>query len=194
MIEINLIPEKLKKAKQMQLYYVYAGVVVALIMAVALGVLWMQQQKISEIDRKIADIDAKSQALQDKIAMVRQFKAMEETYNKKKELIQKLLRDQSLWTEILDSVGGMLPPDMWLTGLEELKAKDDGVQVQVDGFAFSRSVIADFVKNIERSGTGSEVKIVEMLEEKKKSVDTVRFKLTFMYKMAAPVKAAEQAK
>jgi Tfp pilus assembly protein PilN len=193
MIEINLLPAKLKKAKQMQVYYVYAGLAGSVIVIIALSMLWMQQQKIAEVDKEIRRIDAQSEALKDKIAMVQQFRSMEETYTKKKEIVDKLLIEQSVWTEALDRIGAMLPQDVWLLVLAETKAKEEGNQIQVDGFAVSRSIVADFVKEIEKSGAADEVKVVNMVEERRNNRDVVKFVISFLYRSPLKQAAVPQA-
>ena len=148
MIEINLIPQKVKKAKKMQMVImgaVFAGVVMA---AGMLAFVFYWQSKTSAIESQIKKIDAESASLQDKIEEVKRFRSMEDVYNKKKAIIDGLMLQQSMWPELLDRVGEMLLPDMWLTELNQVSEKDTGVEIHIEGEAMTKVMIADFIKRL----------------------------------------------
>ncbi|HPD18102.1 MAG TPA: hypothetical protein PLF61_00380 [Candidatus Goldiibacteriota bacterium] len=90
MIEINLIPQKIKKQKKMQAMYFLAGLAGVVIVAIMLGAIFYQQTKISKIEAEIRKIDAESASLKDKIEEVKKFREKEDLYNKKKLIIEKM--------------------------------------------------------------------------------------------------------
>jgi Tfp pilus assembly protein PilN len=188
MIEINLIPQKLKKQKQMQLVIMAGFGIGLLVLAALMGVYVLQVQKNAEIDRQIKIIDAESRSLSDKIEEVKKFNAMEDTYAKKKKVADSLLYDQALWPKILDSIGEMLLPDMWLTKIEQTKDKDDGVVINVSGNTLSKVIVADFIKRLEESKGLMDIKtakISDVIDDARKMKVTA-FEISFLYKKDKP--------
>lgn len=183
LIEINLLPEKVKKQKKLQMLYSYLILLGILIIVVLVGIVWLQMQKIAEIEREIKKIDAESASLQDKIAEVKKFNEMEDVYNKKKAMMDKLLKEQSYWTEVLDDIGGLIPPDMWLKSLRYSKSKQEGDVIEISGFAMSRIVVADFIKKLEEKNNIMDLVTAEIVEGAVvDKVSAVRFTISFVYK------------
>jgi Tfp pilus assembly protein PilN len=184
MIEINLIPTKVKKQKQMQQVYIMAGLGAGALIAVMLGVVLYQQSKISKIEAEIKRIDAESASLTDKIEEVKKFHAKEDTYNKKKTVLDDLMAEQSMWTEILDNVGEMLLPDMWLTALTQDKMKDEGPMIRLSGGALSKNIVADFIKRLEHNPRILQITAAQIGEEQSTGgVSTVKYDISFVYKI-----------
>jgi Tfp pilus assembly protein PilN len=182
MIEINLIPAKIKKQKQLQLVYA-AGVMAGIVIAAALiGFYIMQKRQIDSIDREIKKIDAESASLTDKIAEVKKYQAFKDIYDKKKGVLDKLLVRQAVWIRILDKVGEMVYPDMWITELSQDRTKEDGLQLNLSGYAPSRSMVADFIKRLEESQDISDISAVRIDEEQKYNTGWVVFQVNFIFK------------
>jgi Tfp pilus assembly protein PilN len=185
MIEINLVPQKLKKAKRLQLAY-FAGIGAAVILiAVMLGVYFIQVQKNAALDRDIKMVEAESASLTDKIAEVKKFNAMEDNYNKKKKIVDSLMYEQSFWARFLDSAGEMILPDMWYTKIEQMKDRDDGVVVNITGNALSKIIVADFIKRLEESKDVAEIKtarISDVTDVTSKSALITGFEVSYLFK------------
>lgn len=183
LIEINLLPEKLKKQKQIQMIYTYAVMVVVLIVAVLIGIVWLQMQKIAEVEKEIKKIDAESAALQDKIAEVKRFNEMESLYQKKKTVLEKLLKEQSYWARVFDDISEMVLPDMWLVAIRHSKTKQEGEEIDIEGYAMSRIIIADFLKKLEEKSNIINLTTTEIVEGVVvDNVNAVKFSISFVYK------------
>jgi len=182
-IEINLIPQKVKKAKKMQMA-IGAAVAGAVVLAVGmLAFVFFWQSKTAKIESQIKKIDAESASLQDKIEEVKRFNAMEDVYKKKKAIIDSLMVAQSMWPELLDRVGEMMLPDMWLTSLSQDKIKDEGVGVKIQGYALSKVIIADFLKRLETSTMVMDLTAAQIGEQVVDNISVVSFDISFLYKM-----------
>ena len=183
MIEINLIPEKLKKARRMQMVYAGGIGIGVLIVGILLGLIWMQMQKISKIEKEIKSIDAESASLRDRIDEVRKFNAMEAVFNKKKKIIISLMESQVMLAKLLDRIGEIILPDMWLTAIEQEKEMEQGIEVILEGMAYSKPIIADFIKRFERSPgiMGLSAVEIEEMEDEKLGMKAVKFKISFVY-------------
>jgi Tfp pilus assembly protein PilN len=184
MIEINLIPVKLKKAKQLQMAIVGVGLGASVVVAAAVGIVLYRISETGKIDAQIKRIDAESASLQDKIEEVRQFNGKKEIYKKKKAIVNKLVADQSLWAELLDRIGEMVLSDMWLTNLSQDRIKDEGIMIKISGESLSKVVVAEFIKRLENSPYVLNLITAQVGETAKKDegITAVTFEVSFVYK------------
>jgi Tfp pilus assembly protein PilN len=184
MIEINLIPSKVKKQKTTRMFITGAVFAGGLAAAALVGIVVYQQSRTAKVEAEIKKIDAESASLRDKIDEVIKFRGMEEMYNKKKAVIDKLLSEQSLWAEILDKIGEMVLPDMWLTAMAQDKVKDEGIVLKVSGESLSKVIVADFIKRLERSPKILELTATQIgeIEKKGEGITTVAFDVSFIYR------------
>ncbi|MFP4466528.1 MAG: PilN domain-containing protein [Candidatus Goldiibacteriota bacterium] len=181
MIEINLIPAKLKKAKQMQIY-IMAGIGVAVIIAgVMLGVVWKQMNEIAKLNRAIKKIDAESAALKDRIQEVRRFKAKEEIYEKKKKILDKLLEKQSTWPKIMDFLIEATPDDMWYEEIMHERTTQEGIRLSVKGKVFSKLILSEYIRRLEQSDRIKEIQMVEIKDVSENEGVWTNFTVTFLY-------------
>jgi Tfp pilus assembly protein PilN len=184
MIEINLIPQKLKKQKQAQLLMLAGAGIGIVAVAILIGIYFLQIQRNAEIDRKIKMIEAESKSLADKIDEVKKFNAMEDIYAKKKKVADSLLFDQALWPKLLDSIGEMLLPDMWLTKIEQTKEKDEGIVINVSGNTLSKVIVADFIKRLEESKGVMDIKAAKIADvvDPARNMKVTNFEISYLYK------------
>ncbi len=182
MIEINLIPQKLKKAKQMQLLVMGGVVIAGAIVAGLAGILIMQTKQMADIDSQIKRIDAESSSLQDKIAEVKKYDAADAAFKVKMAIVERLLKDQSFWPEFMDQLSALMLPDMWLTAITQGKDKDDGVIIQVTGRALSKVIVADFIKRLEECPKVMDLAAAKIGEEKYNLMTVSNFDISFTYK------------
>jgi Tfp pilus assembly protein PilN len=182
MIEINLIPQKLKKQKKIQVA-IALGIFAAVCVAAALvGMLALQYKHMAEIDSQIKKVDAESASLKDKIEEVRKFNALEDGFSKKKAIVDKLLKEQSFWPELMDSLGELMLPDMWLLSIDQSKEKEDSVMITITGRALSKVVVADFIKRLEASPRITELTTAKIGEDNAGGTTATSFQISFNYK------------
>ena len=188
MIEINLIPEKFKKAKKAQ-FFVFIGVAVGgLVVLGMLGAVTWQAQRVARIEKQIKKIDAESASLKDKIEEVKKFNTLKKTFENKQKIVKGLLEEQSLWAKILDRISEILPPDMWLTEIAQQREKEEGIILNITGYSLSKALVADLIKRLEHSPEIMDLKAVKIMEEKLEGssastkVSMISFELNFLYK------------
>lgn len=199
MIDINLIPQKLKKQKQVQLVLVAGMTFAGVIIAAMIAVLFLQYRQIAEKDEQIRRIDAESASLKDKIDEVKQFRAKDDTFTKKKAIVDRLLKVQAFWPELLDRVGGMLLTDMWLTDLNQVSDKDNGVEIHIEGDAMTKVMIADFIKRLNESPYVADIKAARIADvpQADRGMTFASFSIDFTYKKpdgGAPANASAPAR
>jgi hypothetical protein len=79
---------------------------------------------------------------------------------------------------------------MWLTELGQDKTKEDGIQLNLTGYAPSRSMVADFIKRLEESPDISDISAVRIDEEEKYNTGWVVFQVNFIFKTVEKKQAA----
>ncbi len=182
MIEINLVPEKFKKARKARMFIMAGAGVAAVVVLLLLGIIWTKMQKIKNIEDEIRKIDAESASLKDKIEEVKKFNAQKAIYTKKKKLIDKLLEKQSVWPRLLDNVSAALPNDMWLESLRQGKATKEGLEISIEGRAFSKSLAAKFIKNLEKMPEITDIETVKIADGTFDKLNVVSYAVKFLYK------------
>lgn len=184
MIEINLLPQKVKKQKTLQALYFLAGFIVVLIVAMMIGIIFYQQTRIAKIDAEIRKIDAESASLKDKIEEVKKFREKEELYNKKKLIVDKLLNEQSYWVYVLDNIGEMVLPDMWLESISQDKEKNEGIVIKTSGYSLSKVIAAEFIKRLETNKRIMDITIASIKENREAGSTSplIFFEISFLFK------------
>ncbi len=180
-LEINLLPDKVKKEKTVKMAYTYMIGVAILIAAVLILLVFNEQQKITRIDAEIAKVQAESDSLKDKIEEVKKFNALEESYNKKKSIIDRLLIKQAIWPELLDRISMLVLPDMWLTAIRYVREKENGFTISMVGNALSEVIIGEFIKKLEQSQYLTEVTTGSMRDTNNQSTG-LAFEVSVFYK------------
>jgi len=184
MIEINLLPQKVRKQKKLQALYFLAGFIAVLIVVVMLGIIFYQQTRIAKIDAEIRKIDAESASLKDKIEEVKKFREKEELYNKKKTIVDKLLNEQSYWIYVLDNIGEMVLPDMWLESIIQDKEKNEGIVIKITGASLSKMIVAEFIKRLETNKRILDITTARITENRDVSNASplISFEISFLFK------------
>ncbi len=182
MIEINLVPEKFKKARKARMFIMAGAAAAAVVVFLLLGIIWVKMQKINSIEDEIRKVDAESASLKDKIEEVKKFNAQKAVYKKKKKLIDELLKKQSLWPRILDDIGAALPNDMWFDILRQGKATKEGLEISIEGRAFSKALAAKFIKNLEKMPGITDIETIRIADGTFDNLNVVSFAVSFLYK------------
>jgi len=180
-LEINLLPEKVKKEKTVKMAYTYLIGVAILIVAVLILLVFNEQQKVTRLDAEIAKVQAEENSLTDKIEEVKKFDVLEASYSKKKAIIDKLLKKQAIWPELLDRIGMLVLPDMWLTSIKYIKEKENGFTIDMTGNALSEIIIGDFIKKLEQSQYLTDVTTLSMKDTNNQSTG-LSFEVSVFYK------------
>ena len=184
MIEINLIPEKIKKQRKLIIVYFGAGILVVALAGVLAFIIMAQNKEISRVEKEIRQIDAESATLRDKIEEVKRFRELEDSYNRKKSIIDRLKQEQATWPRLLDAIGEYMLPDMWLQSIAQEREKDEGVVLNITGFSLSKVIIADFIKKLEQSPQVMDLKAARIAEavDPLSGIKVVQFEISFLFK------------
>ena len=181
-VEINLLPKKIREENRLRIINFYMGTVIVVIIVIASFFIFKQQQKNAALDAEIKAIDVEAAGLKDKIEQVRKFNVMEQMYNDKKTLVDSLLKEQSLWTELLDKIADITPADMWMTIFTENRQREDALELSLGGNATSKMIVADFIKRLEQTEGIADIRTVFLRDAEVGTYKSIVFSVDFNYK------------
>ena len=107
------------------------------------------------------------------VAQSTQVKALLAELKHRVATLQDLTKAQGQSLLIMDAFADVVPPDVWITGIEERSAK-----LKVTGAAFSTTAVSDLMSNLRQSGKFKEVDIVVARQDLAKSPSLVTFEVT----------------
>lgn len=147
MIRINLLPhrEEARKAKREQ-FYVLAGLIVVLASVVVFAV-------YSFIDARVQDQNGKNDFLKQEIAVldkqldqIKRLKEQTQALLARKQVIENLQRDRGETVYLLSEMVRQVPEGVYLKSL-----KQDGLNINVTGYAQSNARVSALMRNIDGS-------------------------------------------
>jgi Tfp pilus assembly protein PilN len=178
MIRINLAPSgRGRRDRRVALPRLNFGVVfgvVVVAMAAVLGGTWWS---LSWEERRLAaEVEAGTRALAALKATLGQADNVKEQLadlQARLKAIQLLTKDQGRPLLLVDAFADVVPPDLWITGLEEKSAV-----LRITGSAFSSVAVANFMAMLRASGRFKDVDIVTSKRDLAKTPSLVSFELT----------------
>lgn len=183
MIKINLIPARPRKRFAIALPALPGlGLifgVLYLLAIVGMGGYWFllnQEGRILAAD--IGRIDKEIALHKTAIAEGTRFKKEKEELERRVALIDAIARSQNRPTYLLDTLVDTVPPDLWLTSMEEKERV-----LRIAGSAFSATAVADFMTNLKNSGRFKDVDLLVSRQDLTKTPRLVTFEITGRFEM-----------
>jgi type IV pilus assembly protein PilN len=148
MLRINLLPiRQLKKRAKAQQQLFAMGAVLALTLAAALCVGYLQLQRVKALEQEISALNTKKQSFTPTLNKIAQLKKDQEELNRKTNIIKQLKTDSSLTVRVVDEIANRLDNQrMWLETLQQ-----QGSSLSLSGVALDNQTIAQFMDNLKAS-------------------------------------------
>jgi Tfp pilus assembly protein PilN len=147
---INLLPHKANKPALVVNRWGLAAIVVTLVW---LGLFGWQMKRHAEADHRLAAVQGQQQALQQQANVVLKELGLTAAAGSSAEraaLVQTLLDDRVLWSEVFKQFSQIVPKGLWFDGLEGTTTGK--VEIRIKGGAFTYLAVAEFMTAMERSG------------------------------------------
>jgi Tfp pilus assembly protein PilN len=144
--------------------------VVALGVAVYVVALWRAESRLSA---QIVRDQQELATLRVQLAPYIKVKEQAAEMQRRVQTIEELTKNQGRPILILDAFLDAVPPDLWITALEER-----GAALKVAGAAFSTTAVADLMFNLRRAGKFLDVDITVARQDVSKSPSPVTFEVT----------------
>ena len=183
MIRINLVPaERRRRFRGLDLSLPRLNLAIAVPVAytIVLGAvglyvvaLWAQESRLAaQLARDQRDLAT----LQAQLGQATRVREQAADMQKRLQVVEELTKNQGRSLKVLDAFLDAMPPDLWITALEERAA-----QLKVAGTAFSPTAVADLMFNLRRGGKFLDVDITVARQDLNKSPAPVTFEVTCRY-------------
>jgi Tfp pilus assembly protein PilN len=182
MIRINLAPERGRRRRvglglsislpAFNLGWLFGIVYVAAVLGIG-GYWWTL--KLSE-SRLRSDIDLarkEIQVLTAKIGQENKMKEMAAELRKRIAVIETLTKNQARTIQLVDTFANAVPPDLWITLMEEKNAA-----LKITGAAASPVAVSNFMTNLRNSGRFKDIDIVVSRQDLARATPQVTFEVT----------------
>jgi Tfp pilus assembly protein PilN len=183
MIRINLAPPSAKKtgaafgAPDVNLGLIFGVVFLAL-----LGVLgaywWKVSSDVAWLGGEIERNERERTRLSALITEGQRFKREAEDLERRVNAIETVARNQARPAYLIDAMADLLPPDLWLTRMEE-KAQ----QLRLAGTTYSSVALSDFMSNLKASGRFKDVDLIESRQDLTKSPRMITFEVSCRFEI-----------
>lgn len=142
--------------------FVLIGVVLLAILVG--GPYWWVGREAARLDAAKAKADSEMVRLQTVKSRVEQKQKLADDIQRRIDVIAKLRKDQGGPVELLRTVGDTVNATdaVWLATL-----KDDGVNINLEGVAFSPHAVANLMANLKRTGYFKSVELKETIQDEK---------------------------
>ncbi len=184
MVRINLAPPRARQRRAAapsgpagHLGLIFGALLVLLL--VGLGAYsWKLSADIAEFTAATERNQAELERLKPVIAQHQRYRQEKEELERRVNAIEAVARNQARPTYLMDALADTLPPDLWLTRLEE-----KGQQLRLAGTTYSSVTLADFMARLKAAGTFKDVDLVESRQDLTKSPRTITFEVSCRFEI-----------
>ena len=147
---INLLPQEEKKPAPFATW----GVLLALLFVLVwLGMFGQQMRQYRSLQRRLSTLNAQRQVLRhEEDALRKELEVVSPSgmTRDKAALIQDILQERVLWSEVFKQLSHIVPTGLWFDCLEGIA--DGKAEIRIKGGAFNYISIADLMASMEKSG------------------------------------------
>ena len=147
---INLLPQEEKKPTPFATW----GFLLTLLFIVGwLGFFGLQVRQYRSLQKRIMTLSSQKQTLQVQADALRKELAVVSPSGMTRDkaaLIQDILQERVLWSEVFKQLSRIVPAGLWFDYLEGIA--DGRAEIKIKGGAFNYISIADFMASMEKSG------------------------------------------
>ncbi len=191
MIRINLLPhrEAAKKARREQ-FYVLFGLVALLAAVIVFAVYTLIETQIKQQNRKNDFLKQEIAVLDKQLEEIKQLREKTNALLARKKVIEDLQRDRGETVYLLSELTQQVPEGVYLKSL-----KQDGLKVNIAGYAQSNARVSALMRNLEASPWLEQPVLIEtkavVLDGRRVNEFSMSFSLT---RAAADENTGEKAK
>ena len=185
MIRINLAPERARRRRGMglglslsfslpafNLGWLFGIVYVAAVLGIG-GYWWTLKLTESRLRTEIGAAKREIEVLKAQIGQENKMKEMAAELRKRIAVIETLTKNQARSIQLVDTFANAVPPDLWITVMEEKNAA-----LKISGAATSTVAVSNFMTNLRNSGKFKDIDIVVSRQDLARPSPQVTFEVT----------------
>ena len=173
---INVLPAKVKKPTKALSPWLVTGTLFVLIWLVLFG---FKAKQWMELQARLQSLMPQKQILEQQLAAVRAevglTSASSGTNGEQVALIQSLLKERVLWSEVFQQFSRIIPRGVWFDSLEGSSAGE--AEIKIRGGAYNYRLISDFMLAMEQSGYFEKPELVFAQKSMLQGRDMVGFEI-----------------
>ncbi len=173
---INLLPSKVKKPAKALSPWLVAGTLFALVWLVLFG---FKAKQWMDLQDRLQSLMPQKQMLEQQLAAIRTelglTTASTGTNTDQVALIQSLLKERVLWSEVFQQFSRIIPRGVWFDSLEGSSVGE--AEIKIRGGAYNYRLISDFMLAMEQSGYFEKPELVFAQKSMVQGRDMVGFEI-----------------
>ncbi|HJV66691.1 MAG TPA: PilN domain-containing protein [Geomonas sp.] len=178
MIRINLLPVRASKKRETVRQQVSILVLSVIgVLVVGASMYGLLAAKVANAKQQIESSEADLKALKSKIGAIDNIKKLQADVKKKLDVLSQLRKAKTGPAARLAALSDAVPEKLWLT-----KYSESGNGVSISGVALSEDLIATFMKNLQNSGSFTNVDLQVTEQTDYNGVKAKRFDIAMQIK------------
>jgi len=174
MIRINLLPVRAAQRKEKIRTQISILCLSTFFICIVCGAEYMRiNTKINAKTLEIASVERESNQLKKKIGEVSRYKKLQVDLKKKLDILQVLKEDKAGPVHLLNELSLSLPDKLWIVDFSIMAG-----QVRIEGLCFSEKILAEFMRNLEKSQYYKNVELGVTEQSGSAGVKLQKFSLT----------------
>ncbi len=178
MIRVNLLPSELRKRKRKPKpipAFLFFTTILSLFVIIGFAyAMFAVKQKITGLESEKSNNEKEISELNKKLKDIENFEKLNQSFKQRKEIIEKLRKNQNLPVRIMNEVSGLLPPGVWLSSLS-CKGED----INIEGYGFTNDDVVTYIDNIKKSSLFKDAYLLESKLATIENVTVYQFKISF---------------
>jgi Tfp pilus assembly protein PilN len=161
-MRVNLLPGEIRERQRVRRRGGAVAVVGVLVLAALGAFYFLQQMRLNDLERDLADQQAENDRLRGEIAELQEFDQQQRELAASQDLLNTLLADEVRWSGVLRDISLVIPGQTWLTTLNGQITQEAGAttqpaegpsgligQISFNGFGLSHRAVALWLTRLE---------------------------------------------
>jgi Tfp pilus assembly protein PilN len=161
-VRVNLLPGEIRERERIRRRGGAVAVVGVLVLAALGAFYFLQQMRLNDLERDLAEQQAENDRLRGEIAELQEFDQQQRELAASEDLLNTLLADEVRWSGVLRDISLVIPGQTWLTTLNGQITQDAGAttqpaegpsgligQISFNGFGLSHRAVALWLTRLE---------------------------------------------
>lgn len=178
MVKINLLPAGMvaaRRRRRAQSQFILLSGVVLLVLAAGFGFLFL---KTMENRSRLVMLSAERVAVEAEIARYNIYAKMQADVNNRITMLKKAMGKPLPWVEVLEDIGGVIPPNVWLTDFLLTAGKEgEAGQMTLRGLTYNHPSTARWVTALREVNGVTDVRVMFSAEERAQDAELIRFEI-----------------
>lgn len=175
-IKINLLPESFYKARKKKQLIFLSAIVGGVLVVILIAMYIFKISQINSLKKEIAKIKTEQSKYTETLNKIDAIKRDKADLEERLKVINTLLETQVTWPKLLNEINLVVPANLWLKVVTN-KHEVAGKSFSVEGTAVSKSAVADFLYNLQKSDYFTNVVLITLTDTGKSTADRVSFKI-----------------